>query len=335
MGWSNTDCCATILSDTTGMPMGPTGARGSIGECQGLAEVLACARASLGVLPCSTAGSSPGAELLPSVTHRQPPQPLEPPSDSVCDPVKLKMLEDIVDTKPHTWTSQSRSFRKLARLVGASSSEFCRAWHCLAAQLCPAVLGQLLKAVVCCCSRALVLAPFGPSVAAEPAGAAQGCVGSWWCHWAGAVLCPVARQGCVLGQGGCGRKGHFSFLSLPFPFLPAVSGPQLPQTDSISPSLSWCPQWMKVTMSPLKSPGKGSSRSHKVPMPGSVQTATSPLLLAVTLGVLFALLGVLPSLSVPSPRLEVFSELHNGHCQHSATALTVTSGGSCPKHPPG
>ncbi|XP_063025077.1 PDZ and LIM domain protein 7 isoform X4 [Melospiza melodia melodia] len=55
--------------------------------------------------------------------HRQPPQPLEPPSDSVCDPVKLKMLEDIVDTKPHTWTSQSRSFRKLARLVGASSMD--------------------------------------------------------------------------------------------------------------------------------------------------------------------------------------------------------------------
>nr|XP_026647211.1 PDZ and LIM domain protein 7 [Zonotrichia albicollis] len=123
MDWSNTDCCATILSDTTGMPMGPTGARGSIGECQVLAEVLACARASLGMLPCSRAGSSPGAELLPSVTHRQPPQPLEPPSDSVCDPVKLKMLEDIVDTKPHTWTSQSRSFRKLARMVGASSMD--------------------------------------------------------------------------------------------------------------------------------------------------------------------------------------------------------------------
>ncbi|XP_041338061.1 PDZ and LIM domain protein 7 isoform X3 [Pyrgilauda ruficollis] len=105
------------------MPMGPTGAQGNIGECQGLAEVLACARASLGMLPCSRAGSNPGAELLPSVTHRQPPQPLEPPSDTVCDPVKLRMLEDIVDTKPHTWTSQSRSFRKLARMMGASSMD--------------------------------------------------------------------------------------------------------------------------------------------------------------------------------------------------------------------
>ncbi|XP_072791305.1 PDZ and LIM domain protein 7 isoform X2 [Taeniopygia guttata] len=55
--------------------------------------------------------------------HRQPPQPLEPPGDTVCDPVKLRMLEDIVDSKPHTWTSQSRSFRKLARLVGASSMD--------------------------------------------------------------------------------------------------------------------------------------------------------------------------------------------------------------------
>ncbi|XP_063269361.1 PDZ and LIM domain protein 7 isoform X4 [Prinia subflava] len=55
--------------------------------------------------------------------HRQPPQLLEPPGDTVCDPVKLRMLENIDDSKPHTWTSQSRSFRKLARLVGASSMD--------------------------------------------------------------------------------------------------------------------------------------------------------------------------------------------------------------------
>ncbi|XP_066185437.1 PDZ and LIM domain protein 7 isoform X3 [Sylvia atricapilla] len=108
------------LLKSPGMPVGPAGAQGNIGECQGLAEVLACARASLGVLPCSRAGSSPGAELLPSVTHRQL---LEPPSDTVCDPVKLRMLENIDDSKPHTWTSQSRSFRKLARLVGANSMD--------------------------------------------------------------------------------------------------------------------------------------------------------------------------------------------------------------------
>ena len=73
------------------------------------------------------------AELLPSVTHRQP---LEPPGDTVCDPVKLRMLEDIDDSKPHTWTSQSRTFRKLARLVGANSSEFLQG---LALADCPGV----------------------------------------------------------------------------------------------------------------------------------------------------------------------------------------------------
>ncbi|XP_050168121.1 PDZ and LIM domain protein 7 isoform X2 [Myiozetetes cayanensis] len=55
--------------------------------------------------------------------QRQPPQLLEPPSSPVCDPVKLRMLQDIDDSQPHTWTSQSRSFRKLARLVGADSME--------------------------------------------------------------------------------------------------------------------------------------------------------------------------------------------------------------------
>ncbi|XP_051650296.1 PDZ and LIM domain protein 7 isoform X23 [Manacus candei] len=54
---------------------------------------------------------------------KQPPQLLEPPSSPVCDPVKLRMLEDIDDSQPHSWTSQSRSFRKLARLVGADSME--------------------------------------------------------------------------------------------------------------------------------------------------------------------------------------------------------------------
>ncbi|XP_033373567.1 PDZ and LIM domain protein 7 isoform X5 [Parus major] len=66
------------------------------------------------------------APLAPACTPQhngQPPQLLEPPSDTVCDPVKLRMLEDIDDSKPHTWTSQSRSFRKLARLVGASSMD--------------------------------------------------------------------------------------------------------------------------------------------------------------------------------------------------------------------
>ncbi|KFO55552.1 PDZ and LIM domain protein 7, partial [Corvus brachyrhynchos] len=155
-------------------------------------------------LTLSRAGSDLGAELLPSVTHRQPPQLLEPPSDTVCDPVKLRMLEDIDDSKPHTWTSQSRSFRKLARLVGANSSEFPQG---LALPDCPGV----------------------PS-------------------FAGARLC----------VGAAGGEGVFP--SFPFPFLPAVPAPQLPQTDANSPFLSWCAQWTMVRMSLLQSPGKGQQQ---------------------------------------------------------------------------
>ncbi|XP_069628886.1 PDZ and LIM domain protein 7 isoform X2 [Haliaeetus albicilla] len=54
---------------------------------------------------------------------KQPPQPLEPPSTPVCDPVKLRLIEDAEDWQPHTGTSQSRSFRKLARLMGTDSME--------------------------------------------------------------------------------------------------------------------------------------------------------------------------------------------------------------------
>ncbi|XP_049685172.1 PDZ and LIM domain protein 7 isoform X12 [Accipiter gentilis] len=54
---------------------------------------------------------------------KQPPQPLEPPSTPVCDPGKLRLMEDAEDWQPHTGTSQSRSFRKLARLMGTDGME--------------------------------------------------------------------------------------------------------------------------------------------------------------------------------------------------------------------
>lgn len=79
------------------------------------------------------------------------------------------------------------------------------------------------------------------------------CVGTWWYCWAGAVLCPVARQGCVLGQDGGGRRGRFSCLS-----LPAVPGPRSLQADFVSSFLSCCAQWRIMMMCLLKSPGKGS-----------------------------------------------------------------------------
>ncbi|KAM6116127.1 uncharacterized protein FYW35_006744 [Pterocles gutturalis] len=55
--------------------------------------------------------------------HRQPPEPQESPSTPVCDPGKLQLIEDAVDWQPHTWTSQSRTFRKLARLTGTDGME--------------------------------------------------------------------------------------------------------------------------------------------------------------------------------------------------------------------
>ncbi|XP_068554449.1 PDZ and LIM domain protein 7 isoform X29 [Anas acuta] len=48
----------------------------------------------------------------------QPVEPEEPPETPACDPGKLRLFEDAVDWQPRTGTSQSRSFRKLARLTG-------------------------------------------------------------------------------------------------------------------------------------------------------------------------------------------------------------------------
>ncbi|XP_075571171.1 PDZ and LIM domain protein 7 isoform X4 [Pelecanus crispus] len=53
----------------------------------------------------------------------RPPQPLEPPSTPVCDPVKLRLIENAEDWQPRTGTTQSRSFRKLARLTGTDGME--------------------------------------------------------------------------------------------------------------------------------------------------------------------------------------------------------------------
>ncbi|KAM8993693.1 PDZ and LIM domain protein 7 isoform 14-T15 [Ara ararauna] len=54
---------------------------------------------------------------------KQPPQPLEPPKSPVCDPGKLRQVENAESWQPRTGTSQSRSFRKLARLTGTDSME--------------------------------------------------------------------------------------------------------------------------------------------------------------------------------------------------------------------
>ncbi|XP_035745182.1 PDZ and LIM domain protein 7 isoform X1 [Egretta garzetta] len=64
--------------------------------------------------------------LAPACTPQhngQPLQPLEPPSTPMYDPVKLRLIEDAEDWQPRTGTSQSRSFRKLARLTGTDGME--------------------------------------------------------------------------------------------------------------------------------------------------------------------------------------------------------------------
>ncbi|XP_071879606.1 PDZ and LIM domain protein 7 isoform X12 [Anas platyrhynchos] len=58
-----------------------------------------------------------------TVEQRQPLQPMEPPKTPACDPGKLRLIEDAVDWQPHTGTSQSRSFRKLAQLTGTDGLE--------------------------------------------------------------------------------------------------------------------------------------------------------------------------------------------------------------------
>uniref|UniRef100_A0A8B9G084 PDZ and LIM domain protein 7 n=1 Tax=Amazona collaria TaxID=241587 RepID=A0A8B9G084_9PSIT len=61
----------------------------------------------------------------PQKVRVAPGAPLEPPSTSVYDPMKLRLIEDDSESwQPRTGTSQSRSFRKLARLTGTDSSEF-------------------------------------------------------------------------------------------------------------------------------------------------------------------------------------------------------------------
>ncbi|XP_048175717.1 PDZ and LIM domain protein 7 isoform X6 [Corvus hawaiiensis] len=91
--WSNTECCATIFSNITGMPVGPAGAQWSSVE-DGEDEIV-----------------------------KKPRQPLESPSTPGCDPGKLRMLEDAEGWQPRTGTSQSRSFRKLAQLTGTDGME--------------------------------------------------------------------------------------------------------------------------------------------------------------------------------------------------------------------
>ncbi|KAM6379964.1 PDZ and LIM domain protein 5-like [Pluvialis apricaria] len=73
----------------------------------------------------------------------QPPQLLEPPSTPACDPGKLRLIEDAEDWQPRTGTSQSRSFRKLARLTGTDGSKFAQDTELPGCVVLPGFAGQL------------------------------------------------------------------------------------------------------------------------------------------------------------------------------------------------
>ncbi|XP_052540991.1 PDZ and LIM domain protein 7 isoform X18 [Tympanuchus pallidicinctus] len=66
---------------------------------------------------------SPHVSYCGSEEPRQPPPHVEPPTTPACDPGKLRLFEDAEDWQPRTGTSQSRSFRKLARLTGTDGLE--------------------------------------------------------------------------------------------------------------------------------------------------------------------------------------------------------------------
>ncbi|XP_033922852.1 PDZ and LIM domain protein 7 [Melopsittacus undulatus] len=102
-----------------------------------------------------------GAGSPPNPRPGQPPQPLESPSIPVCDPGKLRLVEDSESWQPRTGTSQSRSFRKLARLTGTDSSEFTQDLV-LAAWGCWALLGQLEPGRGCIVASLCWLCPHVP-----------------------------------------------------------------------------------------------------------------------------------------------------------------------------
>ena len=132
---------------------------------------------------------------------------MEPPTTPACDPGKLRLFEDAEDWQPRTGTSQSRSFRKLARLTGTDGRK---------SLLLPAAVG-------CCGSRwhraVAVVAPCYPGVWCRPCGA----VGALSVLWA------VCGHTVVPGVLVWGKQGG---VPGPRPFV--LCGAVLPPTDSVS-----------------------------------------------------------------------------------------------------
>lgn len=153
------------------------------------------------------------AELLPSVTHRQP---LEPPSTPGCNPGKLRLIEDAEDWQPRTGTSQSRTFRKLAQLTGTdSSSEFLQGLALAGgAGLSLGYQGPAESGVALECWFWPRVVPVGWPSQWELPGAVRGLVvvPPVW-----GLALPCGRVGLCFGARVGGRRGWFS--SFPFSLL--------------------------------------------------------------------------------------------------------------------
>ena len=106
---------------------------------------------------------------------------MHPPGTPACDPGKLRLMEDAEDWQPRTGTSQSRSFRKLARLTGTDGRK---------SLLLPAAVGccgsrwhrAAAVAVLCClCVGHVWVVPGVPSSARGVGEAGRGARSSTLC----------------------------------------------------------------------------------------------------------------------------------------------------------
>ncbi|KAM6055630.1 PDZ and LIM domain protein 7 isoform 2-T2 [Theristicus caerulescens] len=127
---------ATALTVTSGGSCPRTACRQAV-PSRGVLSVGRPRAGCAGQDPLGTAGTELGGPRCSKVSRpqdargsgwdtgeqRQPPQPLEPPGTPVCDPGKLRLIEDAEDWQPRTGTSQSRSFLKLAQLMGTDDME--------------------------------------------------------------------------------------------------------------------------------------------------------------------------------------------------------------------
>ncbi|XP_042682427.1 PDZ and LIM domain protein 7 isoform X1 [Centrocercus urophasianus] len=139
---------------------------------------------------------SPHVSYCGSEEPRQPPPHVEPPTTPACDPGKLRLFEDAEDWQPRTGTSQSRSFRKLARLTGTDGRK-----------------SLPLPGAACCCGSRWHRAVMFLCCL---------CVGRV-CVWCPGCWCGGSREGCPLLVPSCRVGPCCRRLTLSPPFFPLHS----------------------------------------------------------------------------------------------------------------